>query len=65
MTLNQRIFDLMEVKADDHDIDWLKRSLQAAIEIEFFTIPPYLAAWFIRLSIGAGIIQRSEQPFSI
>ena len=49
MTLNERIFDLMEVETEDHDIDWLKQSLQAAIEVEFFTIPPYLAAmWSIK-----------------
>ncbi len=49
MTLNKRIFDLMEVKADDHDIDWLKSSLQAAVEVEMFTIPPYLSAmWSIK-----------------
>jgi Ferritin-like len=49
MTLNQRIFDLMEVEPEDHNMDWLKRGLQAAIEVEFFTIPPYLAAlWSIK-----------------
>lgn len=49
MTLNQRIFDLMEVAEDKHDEQWLKDSLQAAIEVEFFTIPIYLAAlWSIK-----------------
>ncbi len=33
MTLNQRIFDLLAVAEEDHNIDWLKRSLQAAIEV--------------------------------
>lgn len=49
MSLNQRIFDLMDVRQEAHDLPWLKRSLQAAIEVEFFTIPPYLAAlWSIK-----------------
>ena len=49
MTLDERIFELMEVNEVDHDEAWLKRSLQAAIEVEFFTIPPYLAAlWSIK-----------------
>jgi hypothetical protein len=29
-----------------HDFAWIKRALQGAIELEFFTIPPYLCAWF-------------------
>ena len=49
MTLNEKIFGLMEVKEEEHDINWLKESLQAAIEVEFFTIPVYLSAlWSIK-----------------
>lgn len=41
------ISELMEV--DDHDEDWLRRALQAALELEFFTIPPYLTAmWSLK-----------------
>ena len=46
MALNQKIVELMEVSAEDRDPNWLKESLQAAIEVEFFTIPPYLCAWW-------------------
>ncbi len=46
MALNQRIVELLEVGAEERDMNWLKGSLQAAIEVEFFTIPPYLCAWW-------------------
>jgi hypothetical protein len=43
------IRELMNVPRESHDIVWLKRSLQAAIELEFATIPPYLCAlWSIK-----------------
>jgi Ferritin-like len=39
---------LMRVPPDQHDINWLKSSLQSATELEFATIPPYLCAlWSI------------------
>lgn len=39
---------LMNVPPDQHDVVWLQKSLQAAIELEFATIPPYLCAlWSI------------------
>jgi hypothetical protein len=35
--------------AINHDEDWLRRALQAALELEFFTIPPYLTAmWSLK-----------------
>jgi Ferritin-like len=41
---------LMTVPAEKRDVPWLKESLQAAIELEMSTIPPYLyAAWSIDL----------------
>jgi hypothetical protein len=41
----------MKVPAEDHDLDWLKRSLQAALKLEFATIPPYLCAyWSVKKS---------------
>lgn len=40
--------ELMSVPSSEHDINWLKASLQSAIELEFSTIPPYLCAlWSI------------------
>ncbi|HEY1066440.1 MAG TPA: ferritin-like domain-containing protein, partial [Pirellulales bacterium] len=38
------IKELTSVKQDQRDLDWLKSALQAAVELEFFTIPPYLTA---------------------
>jgi hypothetical protein len=46
-----QIRELMRVRPEDHDLEWLKRSLQAALELEFSTIPPYLTAyWSIKRS---------------
>src|SRR3954462_1059114 len=39
---------LMDVPKTRRDVEWLKRSLQSAIELELATIPPYLCAmWSI------------------
>jgi len=47
------IRELMSVPRAAHDIVWLKRSLQAAVELEFATIPPYLCAlWSIKDASG-------------
>jgi Ferritin-like len=53
MTPKTKIVDLMTVPATAHDLDWLKQSLQAAIELEFATIPPYLCAyWSVKDSLN-------------
>lgn len=42
------IIELMDVTSDTEDIDWLVKALQWAVEIEMFTLPPYLCArWSI------------------
>ena len=47
------IIDLMQVPREKHDLDWLKKMLQYAIELEVSTLPPYLSGlWTI--SAGAG-----------
>jgi hypothetical protein len=43
---DMKIVELMSVPAAGHDLDWLKESLQAAIKLEFATLPPYLAAYW-------------------
>ena len=49
MAEDMRILELMAVPQQDHDLDWLKESLQAAIKLEFATLPPYLCAeWSVR-----------------
>lgn len=41
------IAELME--APTHDLDWLRNALQIAIQLELFTLPPYLTArWTIK-----------------
>ena len=43
------IRELLQVPETARTVGWLKRSLAAAIKLEFATIPPYLTAmWSIR-----------------
>jgi hypothetical protein len=47
------IVELMEVAPAEHNIDWLKEALQAAIQLELATLPPYLCAmWSIKEQQG-------------
>jgi Ferritin-like len=49
----KQVAALMRVPRDQRDLAWLKTSLQAAIELEFATIPPYLCAlWSIKDQSG-------------
>lgn len=49
--MDTKIIELMQVSEDEHDIMWLKDSLQAALKLELATIPPYLCArWSIDLT---------------
>lgn len=51
---DRKIIELMSVPAADHNMDWLRDSLQAAIKLEFATLPPYLAAyWSIKNGLDA------------
>ena len=43
---DRRIIEHVQNDDGDRDLDWLKQSLQYAIELEFFTIPPYLTAFW-------------------
>ncbi|WP_404309146.1 ferritin-like domain-containing protein [Neorhodopirellula lusitana] len=43
---DSRITELAQTNIDDCDLQWLKDALQSAIELEFFTIPPYLMAFW-------------------
>jgi hypothetical protein len=48
-TAKRQIIELMQVSSQDRDVDWLKTSLQSAVELELSTIPPYLCAmWSIK-----------------
>ncbi|MBX7223052.1 MAG: ferritin-like protein [Blastocatellia bacterium] len=42
----QRIVELLRVQAETRDLEWLKNSLTAAIELELATLPPYLCAYW-------------------
>jgi hypothetical protein len=40
---DRRIVELMEVETAERDLDWLKASLQSAVDLEFATLPVYLS----------------------
>jgi len=51
--MNNKIIDLMLAPSEQRDVDWLKESLQAAIELEFATVPVYLCGmWSIEIQSG-------------
>jgi hypothetical protein len=53
MSEDVRILELMAVPRQDHDLDWLKAGLQAAIKLEFATLPPYLCAeWSVKSGVS-------------
>ncbi len=47
--MKKAIVHMMAVAPENRDIEWLRKSLQAAIELELSTLPPYLCAmWSIK-----------------
>jgi hypothetical protein len=54
---NDPIVQLMGVPEAEHDVDWLKKALQAALKLELSTIPPYLCAVW---SIDASKVDESD-----
>lgn len=55
------IRDLMAVASKDHDVHWLRQALQFAIQLELFTIPPYLTAmWSIKQDAHRGQVVRAN-----
>jgi hypothetical protein len=47
--MKMSILDMMAIQPNERNLDWLKSSLQAAIELELSTLPPYLCAlWSIK-----------------
>jgi hypothetical protein len=47
--MHRSIVELMRSPSEQHDLQWLQESLQAAVELELSTIPPYLCAlWSIK-----------------
>jgi Ferritin-like len=51
--MSNKIIELMQVPAEQQDLNWLRQSLQAAIELELSTIPPYLCGmWSIKDQSG-------------
>jgi len=43
---NLKIRDLMAEPPGQHDLTWLRKALQAAIELELSTLPPYLCGLY-------------------
>jgi len=50
---SQTIVELM--REPEHDLPWLRRAVQAAIELELSTIPPYLCAFWSILDSGLAL----------
>ena len=50
------IIDLMQVPREGHDLHWLKKMLQFAVELEVSTLPPYLS--------GLWTINEAKSPVS-
>lgn len=50
---NTKIVELMAAPVDSRDLAWLQESLQAALELEFATLPIYLSGmWSIKTQSG-------------
>ncbi|MFB7665481.1 ferritin-like protein [Kitasatospora sp. NPDC056138] len=49
------VVQLMGVARDRRDVSWIRSALQAAVELELATIPPYLCGWW-------SIRDRSGEP---
>jgi hypothetical protein len=50
---DRRIVELLEVEQPARDLDWLKESLQTAVELELATLPVYLSGmWSIKDGSG-------------
>jgi hypothetical protein len=59
--VNRKIVELMQLPTDAHDMSWLRQSLQAALELELSTLPPYLCGlWSIKSQDGPAF-DRIEQ----
>jgi Ferritin-like len=51
--MSNKIIELMQVPSEQQDLNWLQQSLQAAIELESSTMPPYLCGmWSIKDQSG-------------
>jgi hypothetical protein len=58
--MSLKIADLMRQPVAAHDLDWLQKALQAAIELELATLPPYLCGqWALQdqESVPANLIR--------
>ncbi len=53
-----KIVELTSAPSEEHDKEWLKEALQAAIELEHATVPAYLCLIY-------SVIDRTEQVFTI
>ena len=57
MPISNAIVKLLQVPAVEHDLAWLKQAMQAAVELEYATIPPYLTAyWSVKNSSDASAV---------
>ena len=56
--MSKSIHELMQVTAMDRDPEWLKDSLQTAIELELSTIPPYLCGLWTVIADPSGTVTK-------
>lgn len=51
--MSKKIAELLQVPVNQHDLNWLRQALQAAIALELATLPPYLCGlWSIKSQDG-------------
>ena len=51
--MSRKITELLQIPSGRNDLEWLKQGLQAAIELELPTLPPYLCGlWSIKSQDG-------------
>lgn len=55
---NLKIKHLMDRPPDQHDLQWLQKPLQAALELELSTLPPYLCGLYALQDPNSDAAQR-------
>ena len=56
-TADFNLKSMLKCAEEERDVDWLKRMLQFAVQLEFATIPPYLTAYWSVKTTTTSIVQ--------
>src|SRR5689334_8657050 len=59
------IVEQVEIPLEKRTLDWLKKSLQAAIELELATMPPYLCGYWSIAENGKGNAEGADLMRSV